>query len=96
MLTNVYENGVEKCNHYWPYDKNQAKYGDFGVTILKENVDRDWTITEFLLDKVSRRGWPVFLGWEKTYPYHGASWLIRNKKPDFNILRLTSLWCIYK
>lgn len=51
MLTRCIEKGREKCDRYWPLDKQPVIYGDIQVTLLSECPYQDWTITEL---KVSR------------------------------------------
>lgn len=53
MLTRCIEKGREKCDHYWPADTLPVYYGDICVTILNEAHYSDWSITEFMLRKVS-------------------------------------------
>lgn len=54
MLTRCIEKGREKCDHYWPVDTHPVYYGDICVTILNETHYPDWSITEFMLCRVSR------------------------------------------
>lgn len=53
MLTRCIEKGREKCDHYWPVDTHPVYYGDICVTILNETHYPDWSITEFMLCRVS-------------------------------------------
>lgn len=53
MLTRCIEKGREKCDHYWPVDTLPVYYGDICVTILNETHYPDWSITEFMLCRVS-------------------------------------------
>lgn len=53
MLTRCIEKGREKCDHYWPMDTLPVYYGDICVTILNETHYPDWSITEFMLCRVS-------------------------------------------
>lgn len=55
MLTRCIEKGREKCDHYWPMDTLPVYYGDICVTILNETHYPDWSITEFMLCRVSDR-----------------------------------------
>lgn len=55
MLTRCIEKGREKCDHYWPVDTLPVYYGDICVTILNETHYPDWSITEFMLCRVSGR-----------------------------------------
>lgn len=53
MLTRCVEKGREKCDHYWPYDTLPAYYGDICVTILNDSHYLDWSVTEFMITRVS-------------------------------------------
>lgn len=53
MLTRCIEKGREKCDHYWPYDTMPVYYGDISVQILNDSHYPDWSITEFLICRVS-------------------------------------------
>ncbi|KOX75253.1 Tyrosine-protein phosphatase 10D [Melipona quadrifasciata] len=53
MLTRCIEKGREKCDHYWPMDTHPVYYGDICVTILNETHYPDWSITEFMLCRIS-------------------------------------------
>lgn len=54
MLTRCIEKGREKCDHYWPYDTMPVYYGDISVQILNDSHYPDWSITEFLICRVSK------------------------------------------
>lgn len=53
MLTRCIEKGREKCDHYWPYDTMPVYYGDISVQILNDSHYQDWSITEFMMCRVS-------------------------------------------
>ena len=53
MLTRCIEKGREKCDHYWPYDTMPVYYGDISVQILNDSHYQDWSITEFVMCRVS-------------------------------------------
>ena len=53
MLTRCIEKGREKCEHYWPYDTMPVYYGDISVQILNDSHYQDWSITEFMMRRVS-------------------------------------------
>lgn len=62
MLTRCIEKGREKCDHYWPYDTLPVYYGDnISVTILNDSHYPDWSITEFIMCRVSSYLWGTTL-----------------------------------
>ena len=42
-----------KCEHYWPVDKQPMYYGELKVVILNETKSADWVITQFEVSMVS-------------------------------------------
>lgn len=50
MLTNLVENGVVKCNQYWPDTSNKTvTYGFNEVTLIDESVCGDYVLRKFNL-----------------------------------------------
>ena len=48
MLTNLVENGVKKCQQYWPSAVNKPiTYGDCQVTLVEEVVISDYVMRRF-------------------------------------------------
>lgn len=78
MLTRCIEKGREKCDHYWPYDTMPVYYGDISVQILNDSHYQDWSITEFMMCRVS-----VILCSES-----------RNCLGDFNIVMWDAVSCM--
>lgn len=60
MLTRCIEKGREKCDHYWPYDTLPVYYGDISVTILNDSHYPDWSVTEFMMCRVSSSALPYY------------------------------------
>jgi len=60
MLTRCIEKGREKCDHYWPYDTMPVYYGDISVQILNDSHYQDWSITEFMMCRVSVKRCSIF------------------------------------
>ena len=54
MVTGVIENGVKKCEKYWPTEfKSPVQYGNIVVKVLSKKSNPDWITTKFLLRKVN-------------------------------------------
>ncbi|XP_046582362.1 uncharacterized protein LOC124289761 isoform X1 [Haliotis rubra] len=50
MLTNLFEEGKQKCNQYWP-DKGDQMFGKVSVSIRDTQQHADYTIRKFALKK---------------------------------------------
>ncbi|XP_071163740.1 receptor-type tyrosine-protein phosphatase kappa-like [Mytilus edulis] len=52
MLTNVFENGKEKCIQYWPdHEQQKTSYGSISLLLVKEDVYSDFTVRRITLQK---------------------------------------------
>ncbi|XP_052106281.1 receptor-type tyrosine-protein phosphatase kappa-like [Mytilus californianus] len=52
MLTNVFENGKEKCIQYWPdHEQQKTSYGPISLLLVKEDVYSDFTVRRIKLQK---------------------------------------------
>ena len=80
MTTKEVERGKVKCARYWP-DLNKAEtYGNFHVQNVTEDVNKDYTLREFIVKQNADEDWDsqvdeVFCKEErKVYHYHFQSW----------------------
>ena len=51
-----YNFSIFLSDHYWPVDTVPVYYGDIKVTLLNDSHYPDWVITEFMLQRVRKRG----------------------------------------
>ncbi|WAR17188.1 LAR-like protein [Mya arenaria] len=51
MLTNLVEDGKDKCEQYWPHPGTSKNYGMYSVSCLNENVYADYKRREFTISK---------------------------------------------
>ncbi|XP_073797528.1 receptor-type tyrosine-protein phosphatase H isoform X2 [Danio rerio] len=47
MVTNCTEDGMVKCEQYWPLDNTPCLYGNLLVAVKSENKSESWTLREF-------------------------------------------------
>ncbi|XP_059168898.1 uncharacterized protein LOC131950689 [Physella acuta] len=72
MLTNLIEEGKQKCEQYWP-DENAAKFGEIEVRLINKQVFADYTVRKLELWMVGEASHPLthfhFTSWpDKTVP----------------------------
>ncbi|ESO87550.1 hypothetical protein LOTGIDRAFT_166432 [Lottia gigantea] len=52
MLTNLFENAIEKCKQYWPDIGKTQQFGQINMKLIKEEVYAHFTIREIQITKV--------------------------------------------
>ncbi|XP_071799509.1 receptor-type tyrosine-protein phosphatase T-like [Asterias amurensis] len=67
MLTNLQEGVKEKCEKYWP-DKT-AQYGDYVVTLKKEETHADYIVRDFIITLKLEDEWT-----RQVRQYHFTTW----------------------
>ncbi|XP_071799860.1 receptor-type tyrosine-protein phosphatase T-like isoform X2 [Asterias amurensis] len=67
MLTNLQEGVKEKCEKYWP-DKT-AQYGDYVVTLKKEETHADYIVRHFIMTLKLEDEWT-----KQVRQYHFTTW----------------------
>ncbi|XP_071799861.1 receptor-type tyrosine-protein phosphatase T-like [Asterias amurensis] len=67
MLTNLQEGVKEKCQKYWP-DKT-AQYGDYVVTLKKEETHADYIVRDFIITLKLEDEWT-----RQVRQYHFTTW----------------------
>jgi len=80
MTTKELERGKIKCARYWPDLDSEETYGDFLVETVAEDVNKDYTLREFLVKNVATEKEDIENGKvdnvdeRRVYHYHFQSW----------------------
>ncbi|XP_065918202.1 receptor-type tyrosine-protein phosphatase S-like isoform X7 [Dysidea avara] len=70
MVTRLVEDAKVKCHQYWPHNTEPATYGDYKVTILKQEEIAKYCIRYFTIEKVTNQKHEV----RSVTQFHFTAW----------------------